>query len=280
MNRQVKDKNAELANKTTEKKKKSINPSVSKQMASESDLEQHFVRPPRKCYWIPLESNPEMFNSFAHLIGVPESLGFSDVFGLDDDALSWVPKPCYGVVFLAPYSKMKAINVEQAKKMLDTPEEANPNVWYMKQIVGNACGTIAVLHVLCNAVEQGHVKLGSDSFLGQFIQDCVGVDVAKRGEVFEQSKGIEEIHTKCAVQGQTETPAADAKVDAHFVALVNIDGALYELDGGKVGPINHGPTNPDTFLKDVSRVVQENFIRHLGPDELFSLISFGALQSE
>jgi hypothetical protein len=31
------------------------------------------------------------------------------------------------------------------------------------------------------------------------------------------------------------------KVDLHFVAFVNVEGDLYELDGRKDGPLNLGP---------------------------------------
>ena len=36
-----------------------------------------------------------------------------------------------------------------------------------------------------------------------------------------------------------------------------VDGCLYELDGRKSGPVNHGASSPDTILEDAVRVVQE-----------------------
>ena len=46
-----------------------------------------------------------------------------------------------------------------------------------------------------------------------------------------------------------QAPAANDTVNAHFIALVNVDGSLYELDGREPGPVNHGQTSADSFLK-------------------------------
>ena len=36
----------------------------------------------------------------------------------------------------------------------------------------------------------------------------------------------------------------------HFIAFVNVEDHLYELDGRKKFPINHGATTRETFLGD------------------------------
>ena len=38
-------------------------------------------------------------------------------------------------------------------------------------------------------------------------------------------------------------------MDYHFVAFVEKDGNLYDLDGRKPGPLNCGSTSKETFLK-------------------------------
>ena len=48
--------------------------------------------------WPPLESNPEVFTDYIHKLGVPDDTVVGEVFGLDDDSLSWVPKPVYAVI--------------------------------------------------------------------------------------------------------------------------------------------------------------------------------------
>jgi Ubiquitin carboxyl-terminal hydrolase, family 1 len=52
-----------------------------------------------------------------------------------------------------------------------------------------------------------------------------------------------------ANEGQTRPPAPDEVVALHFVALVEREGRLWELDGRKSGPVAHGPTTRDTLLQ-------------------------------
>lgn len=56
------------------------------------------------------------------------------------------------------------------------------------------------------------------------------------------------VHASHAATGQTETPDIADEVNLHFVCLIERDGHLYELDGNKPYPINHGITSKGTFL--------------------------------
>lgn len=61
-------------------------------------------------------------------------------------------------------------------------------------------------------------------------------------------------------------------------ALLNsshVDGHLYELDGRKAFPINHGPSTADTVLEDATAVVKKFMERD--PEELrFTIIALAA----
>ncbi|XP_010292330.1 PREDICTED: ubiquitin carboxyl-terminal hydrolase isozyme L3-like, partial [Phaethon lepturus] len=70
-------------------------------------------------------------------------------------------------------------------------------------------------------------------------------------------------------------PSIDEKVDLHFIALVNVGGHLYELDGRKPFPINHGETSDDSFLEDAIEVCKKFMERD--PEELrFNAIALSA----
>jgi len=60
-------------------------------------------------------------------------------------------------------------------------------------------------------------------------------------------------------------PSRDDKLITHFVAYVHKNGHLYELDGRREFPINHGPTSAETLLKvsyeiKASRMTSSNSI--------------------
>ena len=66
---------------------------------------------------------------------------------------------------------------------------------------------------------------------------------------------------KAAVKGDTRPPGEDEAVDLHFVAFVEAGGRLWELDGRKVAPVDHGATSEGTLLKDAARVIGREFVQ-------------------
>jgi ubiquitin carboxyl-terminal hydrolase L3 len=71
----------------------------------------------------------------------------------------------------------------------------------------------------------------------------------------------------------------DEPVNSHFVCFTCIDGHLYELDGRKAFPINHGPSNADTLLEDAVKAVQKFMERD--PEETgFTMVALAPTQLE
>jgi ubiquitin carboxyl-terminal hydrolase L3 len=56
--------------------------------------------------------------------------------------------------------------------------------------------------------------------------------------------------------------AADADVDLHFICFIEKDGSLWEMDGRKKCPINHGPC--DELLESTATVVKQFMQREPG----------------
>ena len=73
---------------------------------------------------------------------------------------------------------------------------APPSVYYMKQTIGNACGTIGLLH--CAANSQPPLEVGVGSFLARFLIDTEALTPEQRGAYLESPpKGgpsMSEIH--------------------------------------------------------------------------------------
>ncbi|URD78415.1 Ubiquitin carboxyl-terminal hydrolase, family 1 [Musa troglodytarum] len=200
--------------------------------------------------WLPLEANPD----FIWGLGVPEGVAeFNDVYGLGEELLDMVPKPVLAVLFLFPYSKeAEAERISnQEKASGNEKKKPSENVYFLKQTVGNACGTIGVLHALGNA--SSHIKFIEESFLDRFYKSTASLDPFERAAFLEKDREMEDAHSVAATAGDTE---ASSEVDEHYICFTCIDGELYELDGMKSQPISHGPSSPDSLLQDAAKVIK------------------------
>eukprot|EP00928_Gymnodinium_smaydae_P030018 TRINITY_DN22435_c0_g1_i2.p2 TRINITY_DN22435_c0_g1~~TRINITY_DN22435_c0_g1_i2.p2 ORF type:complete len:162 (+),score=15.44 TRINITY_DN22435_c0_g1_i2:178-663(+) len=77
--------------------------------------------------WVPLESNPEMFTTFARHIGLPENWSFVDILGIDDSLISdaMIPRPCVAVTLLFEYSETLLEAQAQQEKTLKSSRTAD-----------------------------------------------------------------------------------------------------------------------------------------------------------
>ena len=73
----------------------------------------------------------------------------------------------------------------------------------------------------------------------------------------------------------TAAPAADADVDLHYAVFLQKEGRLWELDGRKTGPIDHGASLPGALLADAAAVIKVNFVERANSLN-FSLIALTA----
>lgn len=192
-----------------------------------------------------MESNPEVWNTFMSSMGVAGGWGFTDVFGLDPELLMMVPQPVSAVMLLYPISEnTEKLGIEK----LAGNSAVSDGVFFMKQTVGNACGTVGILHSLLNNTSR--IQIGD--ILSKFKTDCVSVDPAERADLLANSEVIAGKHAQAASSGQTAAPSAEEKVRLHFIAFVSVDGALYELDGRKERPVNWGPCSEDELLSEAA----------------------------
>ncbi|KAF6201198.1 hypothetical protein GE061_005645 [Apolygus lucorum] len=214
--------------------------------------------------WTPLESNPEVLNKFIWKLGVPEKWSVVDVVSLDPDMLGLIPRPALALILLFPTSeKYEKLKEEEEAKLKEAGQKISKDVYFLKQYIHNACGTIALIHSVANTLEQ--IEL-ADGTLKQFLESTKDMDPEARGTELQKNSNVADAHNTIAVEGQTEVPSEDDKIIHHFVAFVHRDGDLYELDGRKAFPINHGPTTPDTLVEDAARVMTE--IMRKDPDEV------------
>ncbi|PWZ45106.1 Ubiquitin carboxyl-terminal hydrolase 3 [Zea mays] len=255
--------------------------------------------------WPPLESTPAVFNQFVWSLGVPEDdVEFHDVYGLDADALDMVPQPVLAVVLCFPdppqdasyLSEQLLISGEKLPISLYcawcfmlpcVTQETQDQIYFIKQIesLGNACGTIALLHAVGNASSK--VNLVENSCLDLFFKSTATMDPYERAVCLEKDDTMARAHLLAANNGATEGYALNTVhdvplyfslvsivsrselncavcidnklsdlIEEHYICFVHVNGTLYELDGMKDGPINHGPCSSISLLQDVVPVIK------------------------
>eukprot|EP01129_Flabellula_baltica_P000748 TRINITY_DN10709_c0_g1_i1.p1 TRINITY_DN10709_c0_g1~~TRINITY_DN10709_c0_g1_i1.p1 ORF type:complete len:233 (-),score=56.39 TRINITY_DN10709_c0_g1_i1:14-688(-) len=215
--------------------------------------------------WPPMESNPEVLNQFAAQIGLDtEKYQFGDVWGLDPELLAFVPQPVHAMILLFP-SSAKVPFVEGTTVLGDEAK-----VFYLKQVdaLDDACGTIAMVHALANNIES--LELAEDSLLVKYVKGTQG-SAQDKGVGLVNNEGIKGLHSHHSQQGDTSPINESGQSGHHFVCFIDVDGELYELDGCKPGPINHGPIE-QSFLLSTGETIQRVYMTN--PDVVdFSMIS-------
>lgn len=106
------------------------------------EYEQHFI---------PLESDPQIFTSLIHNMGVPKSFKFIDIWSLEADQLHdirfEIQSPVEALILILPdcpaYSEQR---IEHS-----VPEG---DILWLKQTINNACGLYAILHCVCNTLDK------------------------------------------------------------------------------------------------------------------------------
>ncbi|XP_011804444.1 PREDICTED: ubiquitin carboxyl-terminal hydrolase isozyme L1 isoform X2 [Colobus angolensis palliatus] len=193
----------------------------------------------------PMEINPEMLNKVLSRLGVAGHWRFVDVLGLEEESLGSVPAPACALLLLFPltaqHENFRKKQIEELKG-----QEVSPKVYFMKQTIGNSCGTIGLIHAVANNQD----KLGFEKMSPE-----------DRAKCFEKNEAIQAAHDAVAQEGQCRV---DDKVNFHFILFNNVDGHLYELDGRMPFPVNHGASSEGTLLQDAAKVCREFTEREQG----------------
>lgn len=115
------------------------------------------------------------------------------------------------------------------------PDE--PIIW-VKQTIGHACGMMAFLHVILN-LENGRY-ITPDSKLDMLRQKAIPLDPAERAQLLYDSEFLEKAHMDAATYGHSTFPSPREENYHHYVAFVQKDGQVWELNGGMKGPLLRG----------------------------------------
>jgi ubiquitin carboxyl-terminal hydrolase L3 len=228
------------------------------------------------------ENNPEVMNHLAYKLGLSRDLAFYDVYSLHDPSLlAFIPRPAYALLAIIPMTKAWKNSREAEDGPLEMYSKAGleePVVWF-KQTIGHACGSIGLLHCVCNGPAVDMITPGSD--LEKLLKAAVPLKMADRANLLSESEPFYLAHEAAAAKGDTKLPSigASEKLGQHFVAFVKSkDGHLWELEGTRKGPLDRGTLgeNDDVLSEKALKVGLErlmNIEREAGGDLRFSCIA-------
>lgn len=212
----------------------------------------------------PLESSPEVFNQYLSILGVNDA-EFVDVYGIDDDSLSFVPRPVYALLIV--FSMSEAYETFRLKTDSNYTRPPTSACW-SKQTITNFCGTMALVHALANGVPESKFdKHGSGYKLITSFRAC---PEPERSAFLEQNKELQQMHKTLSELG---TSSISGNVDCHFVCLTRSGNDLVELDGRRKGPIVRVPNiNSDDVLPASIKIVKE-FLERESANFCFSILA-------
>ena len=212
----------------------------------------------QKYDWKQLESNPTSVNQYLAEIGVDmEIFCFQDLLSTEEWAMQSIMPPVLGLLFIYHYGEEhKAHRTAQAEEIKANGQHVDESLFYMRQYAKNACGSVGVYHILANLPEEQRHLIFPGGTLDSFLKDCEGKTPEERGHLFDCNEKVKKSHEKAVKTGDTPIEKPAYKDDCHFIAFVEHNRTLYELDGAKQFPINHGPTTKDSFLSDACRIAK------------------------
>jgi ubiquitin carboxyl-terminal hydrolase L3 len=216
----------------------------------------------------PLESDPALFTLLLHKLGASSTLHFEDVLSLEETGPFAINSKCIqAFVLISPFSDNDGEALERIQSQCVAPSNEEEkavaeSVIWVKQTIHNACGFYALLHAVCNIPSAGN-HFTSGSFLDTVIN---AKSMEERKMILETSQALDEAYIPVALQGQTAV-SEDWSLEPpfHYVCFVSAYGRVWELNGGRNGPLDRGAG------RDVVDVVRESLTKQR--DSAYSLLA-------
>jgi len=226
--------------------------------------------------WMPLEGNPEVLNKYIKNLGVKnDNYEFVEIIGFDEELLSFVPQPVSAVLLVFPITEEhEQHRRKELEEAAHTPPDYSQAIYFLRQAVGNACGSIAVIHSIANNLEK--FQLDAHKPLAHFLETTKLMTPEQRAEHLKHSNDMATANDTMAEEGESRVIDRDEHVNLHFVCFVNVNNELYELDGRHPHPIKHSiqgePGQPLDLLRSTKNVILQ-LIENAGGDIRFSMMA-------
>lgn len=216
--------------------------------------------------WCLIESDPGVFTELIHKFGV-KGVQVEEIYSLEEEQFVQL-KPVHGLIFL-----FKWVQDENPQGSVVQDSRAD-DMFFAKQVINNACATQAILSLLMN-VEHQELELGPT--LSSFKEFVSSFDAHMKGLALSNSDEIRTVHNSFARQSVFEFDSKLASKDDdvfHFVTYVPVKGRLYELDGLREGPIDHGAIPEGTdWITTVRPIIEQRMAKYQAGEIHFNLMA-------
>lgn len=216
--------------------------------------------------WCLIESDPGVFTELIQKFGV-SGVQVEELWSLDKDHFEKL-KPVHGLIFL-----FKWVPDENPQGTVVRDSRAD-DMFFAKQVINNACATQAILSVLLNV---NHDEMSLGPILSSFKEFCSSFDSTMKGLTLSNSDEIRTVHNSFSRQNLFEFDQKSASKDDdvfHFVAYVPVKGRLYELDGLKDGPVDHGAVPESGDWLDLAKpIIEQRMAKYQAGEIHFNLMA-------
>ncbi|XP_031552298.1 ubiquitin carboxyl-terminal hydrolase BAP1-like [Actinia tenebrosa] len=207
--------------------------------------------------WRELESDPGIFTLLIEEFGV-KGAQVEEIYDLSKPMKGTV----YGFIFLFKWieERRSRRKIQPLDESFVEDQDIVNDIFFAQQVIPNSCATHALLSVLLNCP---HVDLGDTvSKLKEFSKNF---NPENKGYVIGNLPELAMTHNKFARPEAKQLPEKTNSLSSvrameafHFVSYVPIKGRLFELDGLKPYPIDHGPWGEhEDWTEKFRRVITE-----------------------
>ncbi|EDL88955.1 Brca1 associated protein 1 (predicted) [Rattus norvegicus] len=218
--------------------------------------------------WLELESDPGLFTLLVEDFGknpfTPDRRALAGVKGVQVEEIydlqSKCQGPVYGFIFLFKWieerrSRRKVSTLVDDTSVID--DDIVNSMFFAHQLIPNSCATHALLSVLlnCSNVDLGPTLSRMKDFTKGFSPESKGYAIGNAPELAKAHNSHARPEPRHLPEKQNGLSAVRTMEAFHFVSYVPITGRLFELDGLKVYPIDHGPWGEDEEWTDKARRV-------------------------
>ncbi|KAI7869682.1 ubiquitin carboxyl-terminal hydrolase [Spinellus fusiger] len=223
--------------------------------------------------WCLVESEPGIFSEMMSEYGVT-GLMAEELWTLDLEPLLNKGR-VHGLIFTSKYEE------ELLPENHQVPDPDAENVFYACQVIVNVCATLALLGIIMNC----HPTVDIGKTLSDFKDFTQHFDPINRGLAIGSHPTLQEVHNRFASPSQFTTKSPDIKCSSrkkknstwveedtyHFIAYIEKDGFVWELDGLKRAPIKIGKCTQENWLEVVHPVLVRRM--EMQDSETFNLMA-------